>query len=127
MNEPLERLLQDLAREQAGEDFAERVWALRSQRSHLRALRLRVMAVCCVLFLATGGGLLHYRTQKKQRLLELRAEHARIERELTALKNLTEDYSSFVYLGNTGQEEVMLDLGNANSASQTNQTVSIEF
>ena len=127
MTDPLEQLLHDLDRERAGGDFAGRVWALRDQRSRDRSLRLRVAAVCCALFLATGGGLLHQRTQEKQKLMELRAEHDRIERELSDLKGLTEEYSQIVYLGSTGQEDVILDLGSGNPATPVNQTVSNEF
>jgi len=127
MIDRLDDLLRSVPREKASEGFSEGVLARRQRRSsQRRAWRRQIAAVVLGIVLASGGGAMYRQHREDKRMTELRAEHARLQRDLDQLKKLTENYPSVIYLGSTDEEAVVLD-ARTTVSGDSNTTVSNEF
>ena len=110
-------LLRELPREQARPGFTARV-LLRldtapERRRSIPIPRLALATVLTVVLAITAGVLIDARrdalanARAEQALAEIRAEHARLEREVRELS----DQPSVVYLGGNEDVDLVLDLG----------------
>jgi hypothetical protein len=109
-------LLRELPREQARPGFTARVLNRLDAPEHRRSIpRLALATVLAVVLAVTVGFLIDARREAlesaraEQALAEIRAEHARLEREVRELS----DQPSVVYLGGNEDVDLVLDLGKA--------------
>jgi hypothetical protein len=107
-------LLRELPREQARPGFTARVLNRLDAPERRRAIPRLALATALAAVLAVTAGLLIDARQDalesaraEQALAEIRAEHARLEREVRELS----DQPSVVYLGGNEDVDLVLDLG----------------
>ncbi|HEY4562013.1 MAG TPA: hypothetical protein VIJ36_03485 [Thermoanaerobaculia bacterium] len=107
-------LLRELPREQARPGFTARVLNRLDAPEHRRSIpRLALATVLATVLAVTVGLLIDARREAlesaraEQALAEIRAEHARLEREVRELS----DQPSVVYLGGNEDVDLVLDLG----------------
>ncbi|HEY2291980.1 MAG TPA: hypothetical protein VGM86_14870 [Thermoanaerobaculia bacterium] len=107
-------LLRELPREQARPGFTARVLHRLDAPERRRSIpRLALATVLAVALAVTAGLLIDARrnalesSRAEQALAEIRAEHARLEREVRELS----DQPSVVYLGGNEDVDLVLDLG----------------
>jgi hypothetical protein len=107
-------LLRELPREQARPGFTARVVNRLDAPEHRRAIPRLALATVLATVLAVAAGLLIDARREalesaraEQALAEIRAEHARLEREVRELS----DQPSVVYLGGNEDVDLVLDLG----------------
>lgn len=107
-------LLRELPREQARPGFTARVVNRLDAPKHRRSLPRLALATALAVVLAVAAGLLIdarrdalESARAEQALAEIRAEHARLEREVRELS----DQPSVVYLGGNEDVDLVLDLG----------------
>ena len=117
-DERLSRALRDLPQSAASTGFTRRVLreleaAPQRQRSRLR-LRLGLTALAAALIVALGVQLTRNTPSQSQRLearaQSLRTESERLRDELQRLQRLAEETAPVLYLGQTEQFDLVLDL-----------------
>ncbi len=107
-------LLRELPREQAHPGFTARVVNRLNAPEHRRSIpRLALATALTLVLMITAGVLINARrdalanARAEQALAEIRAEHARLEREVRDLSQSP----SVVYLGGNEDVDLVLDLG----------------
>lgn len=113
----LDDALRSLPRESALPDFTGRV--LERVRHNRRTSWVARAAIAASLVAVLGGGIaadVHIRQEREAKLEKLRAEREQLQRELDEIKKVSSEFDrSSVYLGSSGEVDLVVDLTNSGS------------
>lgn len=112
-DDPIGGLIRSLPRTEPSPGFTRRVMARIDERESSRVPAgfrwAHAVAVVAIVVSSLGGGVAWQRQREARRVEALRAETARIQAEIDALRSETRQANE-IYLGQSGDREYVLDL-----------------